>query len=129
RHSGGVNFYRAGPRTFLGRLPSGIAGTRTTLAIMGRLVDRGKLDSGIGDLAGELVKGCPQQDYSCEVEALHRFVRDRIAYRGDISDVETLQSPRVTLERGRGDCDCKNILLATLLEALNHKTRFVAGAF
>lgn len=124
-----MNFYPDGPRTTFGRLPGGIAGTRATLELMSRLVLRWKLDPGVRVLALDLVHGCAQQDYSCEVRSLHRFVRDQIAYRGDIADVETLQTPRVTLERAAGDCDDKTSLLATLLETINHKTRFVAGAF
>jgi len=124
-----VNYYRPGPRTTFGRLPGGIPCIRATLAVMSQLVQRGKLDPGIRQLAMELVHGCAQQDYSCEVRSLHQFVRDKIRYVGDISDTETVHTPRRTLEQAGGDCDDKTILLATLLETINHKTRFVAGAF
>lgn len=134
-----MNFYRPGPPTTFARIPLGVEGIETTMQLMRRLVrgdpalQSGKHDPGIRQIAdglvGEQGAQCPQGDYSCEVAALHAFVRDHIRYVGDIAEVETLQTPRRTLEQGSGDCDDKSTLLATLLETIGHKTRFVAGAY
>lgn len=125
-----MNFYRFGSRTALAALPGGIEGIKTTMRLMRSLVQRWKRPGmGIRELAGELTDPLPQQDYAGEVRVLHAFVRDQIRYVGDVSELETLHTPRAILELGRGDCDDKSVLLATLLESINHKTRFVAGAF
>jgi len=124
-----VSFYLEGPPTYFRHLAPGTEGIKQTLRLMRQLVQRWKSDPGIRELARELTQALPQQDYSGEVRALHAFVRDQIRYLGDTADVETLNTPRRTLEAAAGDCDDKATLLATLLEAINHKTRFVAGSF
>lgn len=124
-----MNLYRPGLPTTLARIPSGVEGIKATLRIMRSLVQRWKLDPGVRDLAKELTDRCAQGDYSCEVKSLHAFVRDQIRYVGDIADVQTLQTPRATLEQASGNCANKAILLAALLESINHKTRFVAAAY
>lgn len=113
----------------LQRIPSGRDGIKVTLQTMSRLARQFKKDPGIRELASQLVRDLPQYDGPGEVRALHAFVRDCIRYTGDIAGVETLQTPRVTLETGVGDCDDKSTLLAALLESINRKTRFVAVGF
>jgi transglutaminase-like putative cysteine protease len=124
-----VSFYRPGPPTHFAAIPSGIDGIRATLELMRKLVQSWKKDPGVRELALELTRDLPQNDYAGEVRMLHAFVRDRIRYVGDIRNVETLQTPRRTLEAAAGDCDDKSVLLATLLESINHRTRFKAAAF
>jgi len=124
-----MNYYPAPPPMLIGRVPSGREGIKRTLHAMSRMVKAFKKDSGVRALAGELVREVPQYDGPGEVRALHAFVRDCIRYTGDIAGVETLQTPRRTLETGIGDCDDKSTLLAALLESINRKTRFVAVGF
>lgn len=124
-----TGYYQPGPPTTLARLASGVEGIKTTLRLMRQLVQQWKTNPGIRQLAVRLTQGLPQQDYSGEVRALHAFVRDKIRYVGDTSEVETLHTPQRVLEQAAGDCDDKAILLSTLLEAINHKTRFIAAAF
>lgn len=96
---------------------------------MSRIVKEFKKDVGVRELASRLVRDVPQYDAAGEIRALHAFVRDHIRYTSDINGVETLQTPRATLEIGVGDCDDKSILLASLLEAIGKVTRFVAVGF
>lgn len=110
----------------LGTLPAGSAGIAATLKVMVKLAREYKKDSGVRELATRLVRDLPQYDDLGEVKALHAFVRDAIRYTGDIRGVETIQTPRVTLETGVGDCDDKSLLLAALLESINRPARFVA---
>jgi len=56
-------------------------------------------------------------------------VRDEIRYVQDTNGIELLHDPVTLLEIGAGDCDDKSILLASLLESIGHRTRFVAVAF
>lgn len=124
-----MNLYPAGLPTTFARIPQGVEGIRATMRLMRGMVQQWKLDPGVRALAKELTAGCRQGDYTCEAQQLHAFVRDRIRYVGDISGVQTLQTPRATLEQASGNCANKSILLASLLESINHKTRFVAGAY
>lgn len=124
-----MNFYpRARPMT-LARIPSGREGIKLTLQAMSRLVRAFKKDPGIREVAAKLVRALPQYDRVGEVKALHAFVRDSIRYTNDISGVETLQTPKATLELGIGDCDDKSTLLAALLESIGRPTRFAAVGF
>lgn len=61
-----------------------------------------------------------------EAVRIHRFVRDRIRYTRDVRGVETLHTPTQILRQRQGDCDDKSVLIASLLESIGHKTRFVA---
>ena len=49
-----------------------------------------------------------------------------IQYVRDVRGVETIATPIKTLEFRQGDCDDQAVLLASLLEAIGHPTRFVA---
>lgn len=110
-------------------IPSGSAGTRATLQLMSALTNAGKKRLKIRRLAQILVSEKSQKDYAGEARELHRFVRDNIRYLRDIRGVETLQTPEKTLQFKSGDCDDKSVLLASLLESIGHKTRFVAVGF
>lgn len=79
--------------------------------------------------AQHLVGDLPSKDAGAEVQRIHAFVRDRIRYVRDVRGVETVQAPEVTLELGSGDCDDKSVLAAALLEAIGHRTRFMAIGF
>ena len=112
--------------TYLGTLPDGAAGTRTTLQLMSSLVRQFKADPTIRQQALDLVANLPPKQWAAEVRALFEFVRDQIRYVHDTNGVETIQWPTVTLSVGQGDCDDKASLLASLLETIGHPSRFVA---
>lgn len=115
--------------SFLGNLPPDAPGTHTTLKLMAGLVSRFKRDPLMRDTAISLVAGLRPRDWSGEARAIYEYVRDRIRYTRDVSGVETLQTPPVTMELEAGDCDDKSVLLATLLESVGHPTRFVATGY
>lgn len=108
------------------QIPDGKEGTKRTLNIMRSLVRRGKKTPAIRQTAVELTRGLMQKDYVSELRTIHKFVRDNIRYVRDIREVETLQTPERTLLNRAGDCDDKAVLVASLLESINHPTRFVA---
>lgn len=124
-----MNYYPQPRPMVVRRIPSGREGIKRTLQCMSVMTRAFKKDPGVRELASQLVRALPQYDRVGEVKALHAFVRDHIRYTNDIRGVETLQTPRVTLETGVGDCDDKSTLLATLLEAIGRATRFVAMGF
>ena len=117
------------PRVFFGEIPDGDAGVLATLRLMRDMVQRGKKVPAVRLAALELVADLPQKDYGGQVVSLHLYVRDYVRYIRDIRNVETLQTPEFTLEWGQGDCDDKSILLASLLESIGHRTRFVAVGY
>lgn len=107
-------------------LPSGIAGVRATLNEMRKMVRDYKKSDQVRSLAAEIVAPLQQKNFMGEIKRLHAYVRDNVRYLRDINGVEVLQSPPETMRRGYGDCDDKAILLAAMLEAIGHPTRFVA---
>lgn len=113
----------------LSNIPDGSAGILSTLQVMRTLVKAFSKNIIIRSLAVELVGNYAQKDYVGEVRELQAFVRDKIRYVKDVLDVETLQTPLVTLQVRSGDCDDKCTLLASLLQSIGHPTRFVAIGF
>lgn len=95
---------------------------------MAELVRRYRKDPDLIFLARDITSAAPQKSYSAEASLIHAFVRDSIRYVRDVLDVETLQSPDITLAIRSGDCDDKSVLAATLLAAVGHPVRFVAVA-
>lgn len=113
----------------LSEIPDGNAGIFHTLKVMKKLVNQYKKSIPVRTLAVSLTNGFRQKDWLNEIRALHAFVRDNIRYVRDIRDVETLQTPDITLKVRAGDCDDKSLLLASMLESIGHPTRFVAIGF
>jgi hypothetical protein len=120
---------RQQPTFTLGLISDGPRGIWETLKIMSSFVRAGKKTSAVRTMAQTITQSLPQKDYSGEVRLIHAYVRDRIRYVGDITDVETIQTPEITLQLLSGDCDDKAILLCALLESINHPTRFKAIGF
>jgi transglutaminase-like putative cysteine protease len=110
----------------LAGLPFGVEGTRITLELMRRFVRTYRVDPRIVELSREIIASIPGKNYPREAEALRAWVASNIRYTQDVYDVETLQSPIVTLDVRQGDCDDQATLLATLLNAAGHEARFVA---
>lgn len=116
------------PALTLRAIPEGVDGIRETLRLMRDLTRAGKKTGPVFFAARDATAAVPQKDWRGEAAALHDWVRDFIRYAGDIRGVEVLQTPERTLDMGAGDCASKSVLLAAMLESLNHPTRFVAVA-
>lgn len=110
-------------------IPDGPEGTAATLTIMRTITRGAKKRLPVVEFARSLVRHLPPKDWAAEVEALHRFVRDEVRYVRDVRGVETVAIPEYTITTGQGDCDDKAVLLASLLEAIGHPTRFTAIGF
>jgi len=113
-------------KTYLAEIPDGKAGILQTLRIMGKVVKAWRSNPDIRNTAISIVANVPNKDYLGEVKALFEFVRDRIRYVGDVADTQVIQTPDVTISLKAGNCTQKAVLLATLLESINHKTLFKA---
>jgi hypothetical protein len=92
---------------------------------MQEMVYRFKTAPQIREWAAFLIKGCHPMDQICHINKIFRFVSDQIAYMSDPHGMDYFSTPFETLQIRAGDCDCKAILLATLLEACGNETRFV----
>jgi transglutaminase-like putative cysteine protease len=123
---------QATPRSSSGRvytltgIPDGVEGTRATLSFMVKYVKEYRVHPRIVELARSIVSDLPGKAFRQEAARLQNWVRENIRYTLDVYDVETLQTPLVTLDLKQGDCDDQSILLATLLNAIGHEARFVA---
>jgi hypothetical protein len=117
---GGVYESVSGYRITTGKLPSGDAGTRKTLAMMAQLAQAGALRREVREMAIEVVRsaGTAPHDTLGELAALFAFVRDRVRFTGDISGVETLQAPHYTLHIMAGDCDDRAVLLVSMARSI-----------
>ena len=111
-------------------IPSGDAGTKVTLAIMRRMARRYKKSVPLRQLALNIIRDLPTgpsgKNFFGQVERIQDYVRNNIQYVRDINGVETVQTPDRTLDNRAGDCDDQSLLVATLLETIGHRTRFVA---
>jgi transglutaminase-like putative cysteine protease len=110
-------------------IPDGKAGIAATLRIMRDMARQYRKSPRVIEKARSLVARLPPKNWGAEVRAIHAYVRDHIRYVMDPRDVETVAAPDATLEIGQGDCDDQATLVAALLEALGHPTRFVAIGF
>lgn len=110
-------------------IPDGKAGTRATLAKMGKLVKQYKTVPVIRELALQIIRRVPGKSWPGEAAAIQEWVRNNVRYVRDVAGVETLQSPVQTLRLKQGDCDDQSTLAASLLAAIGHPTRFIAIGF
>jgi len=108
-------------------VPAGDAGVRATLKVMVKLARQYKAHPLIREIARREVSGCAD-DETLKSERLQSYVKANVEYVSDAWNVETLQTPVVTLgyrEPGfgsyltggtaSGDCDDQAVALAALL--------------
>lgn len=113
----------------LSGIPSGKAGTFVTLNKMSKLVKAYKKSLLIYLKSREIIQSVLGKDHVGEMRAVQEWVKDNIRYTRDIRGVESVQTPVKTLEIMQGDCDDQSVLVASLLESIGHKTRFMAMGF
>jgi len=113
-------------KTTLLTISNGVDGVRDTLKLMSQIVKTYKKAPAIRALAADIVAHLPGKSFRRECAEILRYVQTNIRYLKDVRGVETLQSPIQTLKIGQGDCDDMSTLIASLLEAIGHPTRFIA---
>ena len=115
------------PRVDRRRIPSGLEGTRTTAAHVGRLIRDGAGDFYVRQKAIDilLARGVPAKDYLGEIDALFRWVQRHVRYTKDPFRIEVLHSARRMLELRAGDCDDMTIVLGALIKSVGHPVRIV----
>jgi transglutaminase-like putative cysteine protease len=114
-------------------LPSGEAGTDITIEMMARMA-MGKYGAGslrMRELAASIVRDVPEKDVRGEIDAIHRWVQNRLRYVNDPATAEMLVHPESLAfdpDVRTGDCDDHAMLEAALLAAIGRPTRFVVIA-
>ena len=111
------------------RISEGIDGVKETLTIMRRVVRAYKKSPELIALAHIITNFVPFKNVKQEAIALFNYVRSNIRYVMDPVDVELVMTPDRLIEMGSGDCDDMATLLATLLECIGIRSRFVAVGF
>lgn len=111
-------------------IPEGDGGTEATIAAMRGLIDEGKKDPLVYELAREiLAKACVRAfDWEGEARAIYQAVLRNVRFTRDIRGKETLHAPREIIRLRMGDCDDFTVLLCSLLESVGHRTRIVTVA-
>ena len=114
-----------------GRLPQNISshsvadgdlGVHQTIALMKTLVNgpEGVRSPDVRQAALEAARGSERG--MREIDSVFAWVKDHIEFRGEYG--ETLQTPKMTLYYGAGDCDDQAVLQAAMLNSLGYQTRF-----
>lgn len=79
----------------------------------------------IRPLALKLTRGCRSKDYACNVKSIYEWVKRNVKWERDPHNVEMIQDPLLTLQRGAGDCDDHTVLIGSLLQSIGIPTRIV----
>jgi hypothetical protein len=106
-------------------LADGDAGVAQTIRAMRNLIDQGKKDPVIHELAAQLVRSVRPFDWMGEVRAIGEWVGRNIRFTRDVSGKETLHAARDIARLGIGDCDDFTILICSLLGTVGVKCRII----
>ena len=119
------------PRIYLGRIPTGYAGTKRTIDYIIQLIKEGAKDFCVRQTAIDILilTGVRPKDYLGEIGTLFEWVKNNIRYTRDIHRVELLHSARRMLELRAGDCDDMTILLAAMIKSVGHPVRLALVGF
>lgn len=105
-------------------LPVGDRGVAITIGFMRLAASWGQRDPQVRQQALQIVQngGVSNKDTAGEVQAVYDWVKQHIAFRGELD--ETVQTPQVTLRFGAGDCDDHSVLTAALLGSIGYQWEF-----
>lgn len=110
-------------------LAGGDAGTAQTVRAMCRLIEQGKKDPRIHELAAAIVANCPAEytpaGEMAAARAIYSWGLANVRYTPDVTGKETLHSAWDVARLRIGDCDDFTILFCSLFETIGKKTRIV----
>jgi len=116
-------------------LAPGEAGIFQSLEAMRRGVLKETYDPFVRSFASRLVSSCAPSDDACRAEAIFQFVKARMDYVPDPTDVEAVGLASYHLNNinadgmTAGDCDDAAVLVATLANAVGLPVRFAVASF
>lgn len=108
-------------------MAGGDRGVAQTISAMRRLIEQGRKDPSIRELAAQILHNShvPAFDFAGEARAVYEWVRQNIRFTRDVYGVETLHAAREIVRLGIGDCDDFTVLICSLLGNIGHRTRIV----
>jgi hypothetical protein len=108
-------------------LADGDAGIAQTVRAMRQLIEAGKKDPVIRELAASILTSgrVPAFNWDGEVRAVFDWVLRSIRFTRDVQGKETLHAAREIVRLRIGDCDDFTILMCSLLGTIGYKTRIV----
>jgi hypothetical protein len=108
-------------------LPGGDRGTEITVQKMRGLIEQGKKDPVVHELAAWILHRykVPAFDWSGEARAIGEAVWRNVRFTRDVTHKETLHSAAEIIRLKIGDCDDFSILICSLLESIGAETRLV----
>lgn len=108
----------------------GVEGIYQTVELMKNLVNKYKKDKRIRLLTlGILMKARSGRNKLRQAIAIYNSVVNNINYVSDITDIETIQSPDITIKTKSGDCDDMSTLTATMLSCIGINYSFVIAGY
>jgi hypothetical protein len=112
----------------LSEIPGGVAGSDATVREIIRLVKADLERPELRLLATKILRSraVANKDFVSEARTLYKWVTQKIRYQRDPIEIETVQSPMVTVQHGAGDCDDHVALYAGLASAVGLPVRFRA---
>jgi transglutaminase superfamily protein len=116
----------------LTRIPhlDGDPGVAQTIKQMRRLIQQGKQDPTVHELAAQILRRANVRAYDWEGEARAVFeaVRRNLRFTRDVNGNETLHAAPDIIRLGIADCDDFTILICSLMETIGCDTRIVTIA-
>lgn len=106
-------------------LADGDAGVAQTIRAMRKLIEEGKKDPQIHELAAQIVRSVRPFDWMGEVRAIGEWVGRNIRFTRDVTGKETLHAARDIVRLGIGDCDDFTILICSLLGTVGVRCKIV----
>lgn len=116
----------------LEEIPAGTPGLDVKLVRLRELVEASKRNPSFRRFVLDVVKDVREGDWSGELGAVSRWIRQHVTYRHDPIGVELFTSPdRLAFDgvagEAAGDCDDMVALGAAMAEVLGHPSRFRVG--
>ena len=105
-------------------IPYGLAGIDATIEEMKKFVAEYSGNWDVIRLAREIINGEDPRDPQATGDKIFWWVKKNIRFTKDPYIYELIQSPRVTLKYGTGDCDDFVILMGSLNAAIGNRIRF-----
>jgi Transglutaminase-like superfamily len=119
----------------LTRIPhlEGDPGVEQTIRQMRRLIDQGKKDPAIHELAAQIIRRLPADDGSSAIatqkaRAIFDAVSRNVRFTFDVHGNETLHAAADIVRLGIGDCDDFTVLICSLLKTAGADCRIVTIA-
>lgn len=116
----------------LTRIPhlDGDPGVEQTIRQMRRLIQQGKQDPKVHELAAQILRkaNVAAYDWEGEARAIFEAVRRNLRFTRDVDGNETLHGAADIIRLGIGDCDDHTVLICSLLKTIGCDCRIVTIA-